>query len=76
MFFKSTNADRHATTELIANNSRSNRRYTSLGDLTSSPLDLSPFPDPRLSQAMETEREEASRHLAILANSIFASVGC
>lgn len=28
------------------------------------------------SQALETERQEASHHLAILANSIFAAVGC
>lgn len=29
-----------------------------------------------LYQLLETERKEASHHLAILANSIFAAVGC
>jgi hypothetical protein len=44
--------------------------------LADRPLSQLSFSDLHLSQALEAEREEASHHLAILANSIFASVGC
>ena len=76
MFSKSTNVGRHATSVINANSSRSNVGYAPAGDLDDSPLGQLSFSDPHLSQALEAEREEASHHLAILANSIFVSVGC
>jgi hypothetical protein len=76
MFSKSTNVGRHVTSAVNAHSSRSNVGYAPAGDLADRPLSQSSFSDLHLSQALEAEREEASHHLAILANSIFASVGC
>jgi len=76
MFFKITNVGRHVASLVNAHGSRSNVGYASAGDLADIPLGQLSFSDPHFSQALEADREEASHHLAILSNSIFASVGC
>lgn len=72
----SANADEHSTSTIFASGSHwaagHAPRSEAVGDLS----DRLSFSNPHLSQDLETERQEASHQLAILANSIFVSVGC
>jgi hypothetical protein len=72
----SANADKHAKSIVFASSSHSVARHALPGESVGVSSDRLSFSDPHLSQALEAERQEAAHHLAILANSIFASVGC
>ena len=69
----SADADKHAKSTIFASGSHwAAARDESVG-VSSDGLS---FSNPHLSQELEAERQEASHQLAILANSIFVSVGC
>jgi len=76
MFFKGENSGRNVASTQIASNVPTDAGMTPTVDKTGgSPVQLSSS-DSHLSQMLEKERQDAAREQAILANSIFASVGC
>ncbi len=76
MYFKGENSSRNLASTQIASNVSTHAGMTSTVDKAGgSPVQIL-APNSHLSQMLEKERREAAREQAILANSIFAWVGC
>ena len=72
----SADADKHAKSTIFASGSHWAAGHAPRDESVGVSSDGLSFSNPHLSQELEADRQEASHQLAILANSIFASVGC
>ncbi len=70
------NADKHAKSTIFASGSHRAAGHAPGGEAVGVLPDRLSFSNPHLSQELEAERQAASHQLAILANTIFVSVGC
>lgn len=76
MYSNKSNSDKLVASILLAENSSLKAGDGSMGVRTCNNANNQNLSDSDRKLALEAERREASHHLTILSNSIFAAVGC